>query len=183
MELCKDYCEPLFHLSWENHDGEVFYPRVPSNRMVDEDDCTDRVCLSSSLHGCYTAINDTPYWFRTQIDDFIFVHVAKNLRELVETENLWLPGLDEVPDILETGEIWATGPVEMECICVARVTVGINDFFKFTPVYEYPSKTHIENFREEFKFLMNLNDDLHIKHIDDLTDFFRNEYTKEFSKL
>ena len=34
----------------------IFYPRIPKNRADDEDSCIPRICLSSSLSGCISAV-------------------------------------------------------------------------------------------------------------------------------
>lgn len=46
----------LYHVTRDfSHNGK-FTPRVPKERMIDEDDETKRVCVSKTIAGCLTAI-------------------------------------------------------------------------------------------------------------------------------
>lgn len=183
MNLCTDASAPLFHISYENHDGEVFYPRVPQNRMVGEDGCTDRVCLADSLNGCYHGIQG-PMITGLYDEDYVFVHVVNNLKELVDTDNLWLPGIDRVPDVVETGEIWATGPVELECICLARVFPSIYGL-GFQPVMDCPPKISLWQMQQEFeterKYHIRSQDERFEQQLMDMADVFARMYTIEFT--
>ena len=106
----------LYHISLDNHDGEIFHPRVPKNRMLLEDDKTPRICFSEDLEGCLQAIEmmPAPHW-----EQFFFVHKP----ELVHpgTSPFYYPTEDEVPDVNETGEVWCLEEVRMRCtsFCMA----------------------------------------------------------------
>lgn len=46
----------LYHVSLDWTKDNVFEPRIPTNRMDEEDSVTPRICLSTSVAGCLSAI-------------------------------------------------------------------------------------------------------------------------------
>ena len=109
---------PYYHISLDNHDGEIFEPRVPKNRMNWEDDQTPRICFAEDLYGCLQAIDMMPL---PRMEQFFFVHEPILLHD--HTDPFYYPTRDEVPDVNETGEVWCLDPVEMKCtsFCMAWV--------------------------------------------------------------
>lgn len=102
-----------YHLSSENLDGLLIYPRVPDNSMVrygHEDGVTQRVSFAPTVGQCLRG-------FAKDIKDQVFyVHVASNTPTYIK------PTQKQVPDVQVTGEIWATSPVTMKCIGIIKVT-------------------------------------------------------------
>lgn len=99
----------LYHLSFFNHDGETFHPKIPDSVMLDEDDKLNRVCFSSSMSGCYRAL------FSNDVVE-LFVHVPTNIK----SKNLYKPSSYLVPDVEYTDEYWYRKPVKMKCIGKAK---------------------------------------------------------------
>ena len=54
----------LYHISKDNHDGKIFYPRLPDGmdfslnpfKNVNENKFIKRICFSSSIEKCITGI-------------------------------------------------------------------------------------------------------------------------------
>lgn len=103
----------LYHLSPVNHDGELFYPRVPESRMISEDAVTPRVCFGPSLLEAYYAVETLR---RHNQMDLMFVHVPDNIDELKAFNAIVSPDDDDVPDASKTGELWSLDPVKMKCM-------------------------------------------------------------------
>lgn len=105
----------LYHISPENHDGAIFYPRVPESRMKREDDETPRICFAPTLEGAYKAIYPNPKHFDL---DLFFLHVPDNMDDIRAFNSIVVPSIREVPDVLDTDELWCLDPVVMKCIGV-----------------------------------------------------------------
>ena len=69
----------LYHLSFDNCDGQIFKPRIPSNRIPDEDGSLNRVCLSSSMSGAFRACSQNDYNYA-----IMFVHVPENIDNIIK---------------------------------------------------------------------------------------------------
>lgn len=53
---------PIFyHVSTNIHHDGTFIPRIPQNRHEDENDTIPRVCVSSTIEGCFTAMPNGGY--------------------------------------------------------------------------------------------------------------------------
>lgn len=98
-----------YHISSDNRNGEKFKPRVPDCRMDEEDGKTKRVCFSTSIIGCLSAINVQSYF--NAIDKTFYVHVPINYKGKIHK-----PTKKEVPDVIETREKWFLNSVKMKCI-------------------------------------------------------------------
>lgn len=98
----------IYHLSLDNHNGEVFKPRIPESALPDymEDHKTRRVCFSKSISGSYLAIQST-----SDIRDKMYVHIPVN-----ENTRYFAPGNELVYDAEYTREVWVTRPVKLKCI-------------------------------------------------------------------
>lgn len=108
----------LFHISYENHDGECFHPRIPDEliRMEGEDDKYTRVCFSTSMSGCYRALGE-------HISDFepeLYVHIPINMDKIIQRGGLYKPNDKLVPDVNMTNEHWCRRPVKLKCIGKAK---------------------------------------------------------------
>ena len=100
----------VYHASLSNRDKEVCYPRVPYNRMDDEDDTVERVCVSLSINGCLCGIG-------CSLDKHtVYIHSCK-----VNKKYLRQPTVDEVPDVMITGELWYTKEVRLKLVKVVKV--------------------------------------------------------------
>lgn len=103
----------LYHVSRDSHDGEVFKPRVPDNRIEYEDDKVKRVCVSTSVIGALRGIacDDAS-------GDYI-LHTPVNAGRKKISDYIYKPTVNELPDVIETREKWILCPVKMvECGCV-----------------------------------------------------------------
>lgn len=105
----------LYHLSFDNWDGKVFKPRIPSNRLPDEDGSLNRVCLSSSMSGAFRACSQNDYNYA-----IMFVHVPENIDNIIKRGGLYKPNENLVPDVNFTQEHWLRRPTKMKCIGKAK---------------------------------------------------------------
>ena len=106
----------LYHLSEENHDGEIFKPRVPESISDDpeyEDQKTKRVCFASSMAGAFRAIS-------IGCVERFYVHVPVNIETIIKKGKLFKPSEYEVYDVYETGEYWVKCQVKLKCIGFAE---------------------------------------------------------------
>ena len=128
----KRYPKHLYHLSFVNHDEDVFEPRVPGvdSRNCKEDDETKRICMSSVISGCIRAKNDN-----IENGNILFVHEPDS--SLVDINDLHLvkPNKYEVFDVIETKEIWVTDKIPMRCVGQIMVDDnGWNDDYVCKPI-------------------------------------------------
>ena len=98
-----------YHVSSDNQGNKKFKPRIPDLKMDDEDGITKRVCFSTSIIGCLSAINVEEYI--TCIDRIFYVHVPIGYRGKIHK-----PTKKEVPDVIETREKWFLNTVKLKCI-------------------------------------------------------------------
>ena len=126
----------LFHLSEENHDGEIFKPRVPHSLMTDEyckvieDNKTKRVCFSRTMTGAYYSICFNGGY------QTLYVHVPDNIEELVSRKKIKIPTSKQVYDADYCDEVWVRGPVRMKCI--GKVCIGYRlSWFSNRPKVHY----------------------------------------------
>lgn len=109
IQLIKKYpnIKTIYHLSHISHNRKIdkilnsslekeFIPRVPDSIMTGEDARINRICVSSSINGCLSAIG--------AIKDTIYcVYEPKNIKEVY----IYNDDLDKyVPDACITGELW-----------------------------------------------------------------------------
>ena len=140
LEILAMQCKhkPLYHLSFECHDGEVFSPRRMDKDAVmeDEDWKTPRVCVSTSVDGALSSILDSDL---NPIGKVLWVHVVDNLQKLASNGSIYKPSTNEVPDADVTGEHWLTAPAKLKAVgqievtdiaeeCVQYVCSGYEDF-------------------------------------------------------
>lgn len=103
-----------YFVSTKNFDGQILYPKVPENRMNNEDDSTERICVSKSINGCLSALSYSK-------GDKLFVHSCN-----VENQDVYQPDGNEVEDACYTGEEWILKPVKMEYHSCIEITKSFN---------------------------------------------------------
>ena len=92
----------LFHLS-PTPNLTILNPRVPETAIGGyEDTKQKRVCFSTSIKRCLTALSDC--------DGQYYVYVPVNQHKA------YSPTPTEVVDVSETNEKWITRPVKVKCI-------------------------------------------------------------------
>lgn len=120
----------FFHLSTRQLESTYLEPRVPGNRLVDEDGVTPRVCVSDSVIGCMSAIKDQMYgYIISQRDSFgkrepLYLYcVRKNAVKLVVTPQE-LAKNQLVRDALMNSEYWILDEcVKMELFACIKLKV------------------------------------------------------------
>lgn len=107
----------LYHISNDNHDGEVFKPRIPDSICdhEQEDTTMNRVCFSSTISGACRAIN-----FDHICGVEYYIHVPENIETIVKKGALYKPSKQLVFDTYFTNEYWIRRPVKMKCIGKAK---------------------------------------------------------------
>lgn len=114
----------LYHLSEENHDGQLFEPRPMDKMRVMEGENwkTPRICVSNSIDGAVSALVDSMS-YSTGLK--LWVHVPQNLLELFASNKVYKPSLRQVPDSETTGEHWLKAPALMKAIGQIEV-IGVD---------------------------------------------------------
>lgn len=103
----------LYFLSETNMDQKILQPRIPDNFLTKngyEDNTTPRVCFSTSIDKCLTAMS------MRLTDKEFYVHYP------AEEHDVYSPSIEEVPDVQITGEKWIKEPVKLICVGKIRVT-------------------------------------------------------------
>lgn len=111
----------LYHLSEENHNGEVFKPKVPDSYYQDcygnplEDVQTRRVCFSKSITGALlSTTSESGYYTR-------YLHVPAEPEKL-DPKRIHEVTEEEVPDGPYCEEVWVKQNVKMKCI--GKIYIG-----------------------------------------------------------
>lgn len=105
----------LYHISYDNHNGETFHPRVPYDCGNDEDYTIRRVCFSSTISGAYRAIT-----FDDTYGEECYVHIPENITPILKRGGVYKPSTELVWDRDFTDEYWVRRPVKMKCIGKAK---------------------------------------------------------------
>jgi hypothetical protein len=102
-----------YFISEKYMDGKTLEPRIPSNFLTKngyEDSKTKRVCFSTSIDGCLTALSQNckgkEYYIHTPDGEY----------------QVYKPTAQEVPDCKITKEVWVKEPVKIKCIAKIKVT-------------------------------------------------------------
>lgn len=98
----------MYHLSTENHNGDVFEPRYYDNNNVKAgtERRVKRICFSDSINGCIYSIFPSGAY-----DVDLYVHVpGSEVTKVYETTQ------DDIYDSKITHELWVKEPVTMKCI-------------------------------------------------------------------
>jgi len=101
-----------YFVSIKNFDNQILHPRIPKNRMNNEDEEIERICVSQSIDGCLVA---TYYG----VGDIIYVHTC-------ESDKVISPTPEQVEDAPFTGEQWIIEPVEMKLFMKLEITEKID---------------------------------------------------------
>ncbi|WQJ53490.1 MAG: hypothetical protein [Wendovervirus sonii] len=109
----------LYHLSKENMNGKILYPRIPKfaatlNDPGYENNQTPRICFSSSISGAYRALKTCEGG-----PSIMYVHVPDGP---INPANIIKCTEADVYDSIVTGEYWITEPVKMKCIAKIYIT-------------------------------------------------------------
>lgn len=134
----------LYHLSTDlKHDG-CLVPRIPERRRDDECDKVERVCFSSTVEGCFTAIPDGGLGMKK----LIFNHSGTFLLFVVDTEKYQISqdnlitdtvlyAREDVWDADETAEHWVLQPVNVlpEDRKVVRIKNWSEEDYDITPCF------------------------------------------------
>lgn len=126
---------PLYHISCENHDDEIFCPRIPDGaESWEEDYVTPRICVSTSIVGCVKAVD--PCMWCPNVN--WYVHVPYNLEELYLNGSIVMPSKDDVGDVQITREKWITEPCKMKCIGIIKGMHGMRrNIYRFRWIERY----------------------------------------------
>ena len=98
----------MYHLSTENHNGDIFEPRYYDNDNVKAgtERRVKRICFSDSIHGCIYSIFPSGAY-----DVDLYVHVPGS-----EVTKVYETTPDDIYDSKITHELWVKEPVTMKCI-------------------------------------------------------------------
>lgn len=96
----------MYHLSTENHDGDVFEPRYYDNVKAGTERRVKRICFSDSINGCIYSIFPSGAY-----DVDLYVHVPGS-----EVTKVYETTPDDIYDSNITHELWVKEPVTMKCI-------------------------------------------------------------------
>lgn len=98
----------IYHLSTENHNGDVFEPRYYDNDNVKAgtERRVKRICFSDSINGCIYSIFPSGAY-----DVDLYVHVPGS-----EVTKVYETTPDDIYDSNITHELWVKEPVTMKCI-------------------------------------------------------------------
>lgn len=149
----------LYHLSVDNHNNEVFEPRIPKSPYTDEcgeiieDIHTPRVCFSKYINGAVLALtNDSD----CVINKEYYVHIPEDIENWYDSsfdwsgsreedwfEHVYVPTKKQVPDVNFTYERWVKHSVKMKCIGKIKVSVNIEEHLK---------KNYRESWRPKVRF-------------------------------
>lgn len=119
----------LFHVSLENEIIEKFTPRVPDKRAYLEDGSTPRICLSTSIDGCLSAVVWGGCKLHSVVESSTKIRVYEFNDEdilqgnLIGSIELYQSG--KVVDADETGEVWV---INQELIPFKSYLIEITDY-------------------------------------------------------
>jgi hypothetical protein len=114
----------LYHISFDVLETvEKFEPRIPENRMQEEDKTIKRVCCADTLEGAIMALPDNPNFLMSD-KLFPLIKVYELDEATVKKDEFFTPSeiVDKVPDALATGEHWITTTIEPSNIYTIQVT-------------------------------------------------------------
>lgn len=146
MESKRHFDTPfqLYHLSEDNHNGKVFYPRpMDKDRVMEcENWRVPRICVANSIDGAVSALVDSmSCWYGIRL----YVHVPDNLLDLFKMNKVHRPSTNQVPDAEVTGEHWLKAPAKMKMIGQIEV-LDIDDSQNLTYLLD-GEKIHLDRFR------------------------------------
>lgn len=97
----------LYHVSlgWKET-PKLFIPRVPKNRAENENETIKRICLSTDIIGCLTAMPDKPHKYNTKITVY-----ECDVHDYIDYNELYFS--NKVCDSYLTHECWYLKPITM----------------------------------------------------------------------
>ena len=183
----------MYHLSTENHDGDVFEPRYYDNDNVKAgtERRVKRICFSDSINGCIYSIFPSGAY-----DVDLYVHVPGS-----EVTKVYKTTPDDIYDSNITHELWVKEPVNMKCIGKIHISGVYKDKVKVLEAdkdktgygkrkYYEPRWNWVEKINEA-SIISNIQDDYNPKGKKSLSSFKKekiskdslDEYKKDFKAL
>lgn len=131
MEKIEDL--KLFHLS-SAKGLTVLEKRIPKTLGEKEDDTIERVCFSTEIDGCFSAI--CPIFHKK-----LYLYTPLNP---IPKKNLHKPTIKQVFDVKETKEIWALDNIPVKCIGIVMADDSQYEKRKnyITTFYKHTYKWH-----------------------------------------
>ena len=139
---------------------DVFVPRIPHRRMLNENDTTPRICLSTSIEGCFSAapwgadsLSYQPKYIVYRVYEFHEDKIPKD--HIYTTKKLMKEHL--VPDAEYTDELWIVGqtlrPDNMYYIILDNYETYVAeeenlDFFEYVKTAFYHRANDIANLQD-----------------------------------
>ena len=171
---------------------EIFIPRIPDERLVDEDDVIPRICVSTSIIGCLNAVP----WGKRNLDfipDFLPIRVY-----VFETDKFWssseLYNDGLVADAIYTDEHWLLEPImPKEIFYINNLKINLKDIILDTKKHysiidkldyniidesAFSKKINLKNFKslykneKDFDFIL----DYIINNFFDFDNYYINDY-------
>lgn len=171
----------MYHLSTENHDGDVFEPRYYDNDNVKAgtERRVKRICFSDSINGCIYSIFPSGAY-----DVDLYVHVPGS-----EVTKVYETTPDDIYDSKITHELWVKEPVTMKCIGKIHISGVYKDKVKVLEAdkdktgygkrkYYEPRWNWVEKINEA-SIVSNVQDDYNPKGKKSLSSFKKEKISKE----
>lgn len=173
MELSEIEKEYYIHVSFEKlYDTELnFYPRIPKNRLENENNTIKRICVSTSISGAFNAIYQTinaalDLNFHGPFLKPIYVYGIKKSEVTAKDiyDNNYLYKNHLVPDVLITDEYWILKPIKMEFLDAVILKNSEEDYAKLNSGcninWRYDSTIISDSIKIEFFSLGDCKDDV-----------------------
>lgn len=171
----------MYHLSTENHNGDVFEPRYYDNDNVKAgtERRVKRICFSDSINGCIYSIFPSGAY-----DVDLYVHVPGS-----EVTKVYETTPDDIYDSNITHELWVKEPVTMKCIGKIHISGVYKDKIKVLEAdkdktgygkrkYYEPRWNWIEKMNEA-SIISNIQDDYNPKGKKSLSSFKKEKISKD----
>lgn len=134
-----------YHMSIEEEVIEKFVPRVPQDRMVGEDDKIKRVCVSTSLNGCLSAVPwqyDIEYLAIEELPIRVYEFELSE-KDVLNSDYLYENNL--VIDANVTKECWVLKEIEPTRIYDIVLREYSSEIYAVIPYNKLNDKEYVEN--------------------------------------
>lgn len=134
-----------YHVSNKEEIINKFIPRIPEDRAVDEDFTIERICVSTSLNGCLSAVPwqyDIEYYTDEELPITVY-EFELNKNDVINSEYLYNNNL--VCDANITGECWITKEVKPSKIYDIVIKEFSSDIYAIIPKDKENDRNFIEN--------------------------------------
>lgn len=171
----------MYHLSTENHNGDVFEPRYYDNDNVKAgtERRVKRICFSDSINGCIYSIFPSGAY-----DVDLYVHIPGS-----EVTKVYETTPDDIYDSNITHELWVKEPVTMKCVGKIHISGVYKDKVKVLEAdkdktgygkrkYYEPRWNWVEKINEA-SIVSNVQDDYNPKGKKSLSSFKKEKISKE----